>query len=339
MGHQRILGTKWLGDTPSEANHFFLVSFTDLACWVEALAAAPWFMYHRYIFTMAWNPAFDMNQDLQSKALVWIELPYRVLILKCSRRSIVAVVGPILHFSQGKDYNSYPHGRAGILWDMTHKAPQWIKLWLDPSHIIWQEFIFKDLPPTCRVCQSAKHLTYNCPCNCHQNKHLGKEPHHLPPLPSDLLFHGLRCSSINNTWNHHNGKHSNSIWWPLSPFAKHYTYIFSGPKFPGSTIPDWSNRLLSPSTLPLTLDPMIPFPILTPITTLPPNHIDFPAATLSTSIPHLYSPRWLLSSPSPPTRPLRPCRHLHGLPSSPLRLWPIAHLVVWIFLRWYSSPI
>lgn len=96
-------------------NHFFLICFTDPTHRKEALVATPWFMFRQYVYTMAWDPSFDVQRDLQTRAPIWIELPYRALILEHSQKSIVATLEPILHFAHSEDDSSYPHDQACIL--------------------------------------------------------------------------------------------------------------------------------------------------------------------------------------------------------------------------------
>lgn len=64
--------------------------------------------------TMVWDATFDVHRDLQSKASVWIKFPYRALILEHNKKSIVAMMGPILHFAQREDGNLYPHHRGAF---------------------------------------------------------------------------------------------------------------------------------------------------------------------------------------------------------------------------------
>lgn len=81
-----------------------------------------------------WSPDFDIQKDFQDKVSVWIELPYRVVTLKDSQKEVIKSLGLILHFVQGDEANSYPHGRACILWDMSRLVPKWLQIWLDPTY-------------------------------------------------------------------------------------------------------------------------------------------------------------------------------------------------------------
>lgn len=56
-------------------------------------------------------------QNLQDKLPIWVELPYRSLILKSNKRKLINKLGPILHFAQGDKFSSYLHDWACILWD------------------------------------------------------------------------------------------------------------------------------------------------------------------------------------------------------------------------------
>lgn len=69
---------------------------------------------------------------------------------------------PLLHFIQGDKLNTHPHDWVCILYDMMRRMPQWLKIWLDNEHALWQEVIFKNLPTICRFCSSSQHLTFEC---------------------------------------------------------------------------------------------------------------------------------------------------------------------------------
>lgn len=136
MGQSGILEKIGLGNTLRQSVRQPLIYFTKPTSRAQALAAAPWYMFRRFVFTITWDPTFDVHRELQSKAPIWVELPYRALILERSRKAIIEALGLVLHLTQGEDCNSYPHNRACILWDLTKKAPKWLKLWLDPNHFI-----------------------------------------------------------------------------------------------------------------------------------------------------------------------------------------------------------
>lgn len=85
-------------------------------------------MYRQFVFTIAWGPEFNVHKDFRTKIPTWIELPYRFLLLETSCQKLALALGLILHFIQGEEFNSYPRDRAYILWDVTRRTPNWLKI-------------------------------------------------------------------------------------------------------------------------------------------------------------------------------------------------------------------
>lgn len=145
--------------------NFFLISFDSTANRDAALSHAPWFMYKRFVFIAEWKPEFDIRKDFDKFIPIWMEIPYRALVLKDNRRDLMLRMGPLLHFAQGEDVTSYPHDRACILWDTTKEVPKRLRIWVDDDNYVWQTVIFKNLPTMCKFCNSSRHLAFDCPSN------------------------------------------------------------------------------------------------------------------------------------------------------------------------------
>jgi hypothetical protein len=151
---------------------FFIVKFCHRSHLDDALQSAPWFMGRRFMYTFAWTPAFDVQTEFLVEVPVWLELPFRDLILEPHRRKLVEALGPVLLYTQGAQGSKYPNDRACILWDTRKPTPKRLKIPFS-TITLWQDLDFLTLPSTCSICRAKSHLAWEC----------SKCPLPLEPLP------------------------------------------------------------------------------------------------------------------------------------------------------------
>jgi hypothetical protein len=152
----RIQHIKYLG------RNFFVVMFEECNDKELAESNTPWFLNRRYMFTFPWHPAFNVHTEFLVHAPVWIELQFRDLIFEPQRSKLVEQLGPILHYTKGDEWSTYPHDRVCVMWDMRRVVPKYIKI-VHSSITLWQPIEFKTLPLTCFICRADSHLAHNCP--------------------------------------------------------------------------------------------------------------------------------------------------------------------------------
>jgi hypothetical protein len=75
----------------------------------EALKAHPWFYMRKFLYVFAWEPDFDVSTGKYLKLPVWVEIPYRSLILEPYRMHLAQALGPVLLYLQGEEHRSFPH--------------------------------------------------------------------------------------------------------------------------------------------------------------------------------------------------------------------------------------
>lgn len=63
-------------------NNFFLIKFVDIEDRDVALDSAPWFYGRKYMYTFPWIPDFDVTRGHFNMLPVWIEIPFRSLVLE-----------------------------------------------------------------------------------------------------------------------------------------------------------------------------------------------------------------------------------------------------------------
>jgi hypothetical protein len=114
------------------------------------------------MFTFPWHTAFNVHTEFLVQAPVWIELQFRDLIFEPQRRKLVEQLGPILNYTIGEEWSTYPHDRVCVMWDMRRVVPQHIKI-VQSSITFWQPIEFKTLPQMCFICRADNHLAHNCP--------------------------------------------------------------------------------------------------------------------------------------------------------------------------------
>lgn len=62
---------------------------------VLALAAKPWYVDRKFMYTFAWEPNFDVSSNAYSPMPIWVEIPYRILILENKQIEIAESLGGI----------------------------------------------------------------------------------------------------------------------------------------------------------------------------------------------------------------------------------------------------
>lgn len=92
-----------------------MVIFKKLEHRTLALAAKPWYIDQKYMYTFAWEPNFDVSLGAYSPMLVWVEIPYKVLILENKRIEIAESLEEVLVYLNGDNHSSFPNDRVYIL--------------------------------------------------------------------------------------------------------------------------------------------------------------------------------------------------------------------------------
>ncbi|CAM6094025.1 unnamed protein product [Calypogeia fissa] len=73
--------------------NFFMVNFENPAHRDEAIILAPWFMEHRFVYTFKWEAHFDVRLETYTQLPVWIEIPFRSLLLENCRQQVAGALG------------------------------------------------------------------------------------------------------------------------------------------------------------------------------------------------------------------------------------------------------
>lgn len=186
-------------------HNYFMVSFLHTESRKKALLCAPWYYQRRFVYTKVWDPNFDVTAE-QREIPVWIEIPFRSLVLEKYRKGMVEELGDILVYLKGETLSEYPHDRACILWDTSRPTPESISFVIG-GHVLWQEVTFRNLPISCYRCNSRSHSTDQCPHEiaeevipssspkvdeseiCKDNTREGKLPAKNPNTTGDFSMH------------------------------------------------------------------------------------------------------------------------------------------------------
>ncbi|CAM6084773.1 unnamed protein product [Calypogeia fissa] len=142
--------------------NLFMVYFEEFIHREEALTLAPWFMENRFVYTFRWEPHFDVRLETYTLLPVWIEIPFRSIILEKCRKLVAGALGKILYYVQGDEISSFPHDRACILWDTCRPVPKSVKINLADGLAIWQPVTFRNIPYHCYKCRRKGHLARDC---------------------------------------------------------------------------------------------------------------------------------------------------------------------------------
>lgn len=142
--------------------NFFMITFEKAEHRDATLALAPLFMDRKFVYTFPWDPAFDVRTESYTKLPVWIEIPFRALLLEKCRMMIAESFGHVLFYIQGDALSAYPHDRVCILWDTTREVPHSVKVDLENGILIWQLVMFKNIPYHCYKCNKKGHLAREC---------------------------------------------------------------------------------------------------------------------------------------------------------------------------------
>jgi hypothetical protein len=121
--------------------NFYMVLFASPEHRQAALNSHPWFYQRKFMYVFAWDPDFDVSTGKYSKLPVWVEIPYRSLILEPYRMQLAKALGPVLLYLQGKEHSTFPHDRACILWDLNKEVPHSIEVRFSGISI-WQPMTF-----------------------------------------------------------------------------------------------------------------------------------------------------------------------------------------------------
>lgn len=142
-------------------HNYFMVVFLHAESRKKAVLCAPWYFQRRFVYTKVWDPTFDVTAE-QREIPVWIEVPFRSLILEKYRRGMIEGIGDILVYLKGETLSEYPHDRACILWDISRPTPECFSVRIG-GHVLWQEVTFRNLPISCFRCNSHAHNSDQCP--------------------------------------------------------------------------------------------------------------------------------------------------------------------------------
>lgn len=82
--------------------NFFSIEFDEAADRDAALSYAPWFFGRKYFYTFPWIPDFDVTTGHYNMLPVWIEIPFRSLILESARYKLASSLGQVLLYIWGK---------------------------------------------------------------------------------------------------------------------------------------------------------------------------------------------------------------------------------------------
>lgn len=105
-----------------------------------------WNFEKRYMYIATWEPSFDVITRHYTKLLVWVDILFRVLVIKVVCLPIIASLGKVLLYLRGDHHSSYPHNRVCVLKDLSKVIPQSVKINLSNEVTIWKPLVFKNLP-------------------------------------------------------------------------------------------------------------------------------------------------------------------------------------------------
>lgn len=104
-----ILHVKFVG------RNFFIIYFRYSEDRDQMLDSKPWYCERRYMYVAAWEPGFDVTTGNYAHLPVWVDIPFRVLVVEKDRLPIIKSLGEVLLYLKGKNHSSYPHDRACVL--------------------------------------------------------------------------------------------------------------------------------------------------------------------------------------------------------------------------------
>jgi hypothetical protein len=119
-------------------------------------------MGKRFTYFFPRHTTFNIKTEFVHQAPVWIELPYRDVILEPHRKSLIGKLGTVLHYANGDQNSKYPSDRACILWDLKATKPKRLKL-IYKNLTLWQDIEFKNYPSMCSICRCFTQLAFACP--------------------------------------------------------------------------------------------------------------------------------------------------------------------------------
>lgn len=65
---------------------FYVIVFAYPSDRDTAISCVPWFYDRRFVYTVAWDPSFDLRNETYTKLPVWIEIPFRALAFEKYRQ-------------------------------------------------------------------------------------------------------------------------------------------------------------------------------------------------------------------------------------------------------------
>lgn len=75
--------------------NFYLIVFSIEEHREEALHIAPWYMEHKFMYTISWEPAFDVLSHFNMLP-IWIDLLFRAIALDTSCKSLAKSLRKLL---------------------------------------------------------------------------------------------------------------------------------------------------------------------------------------------------------------------------------------------------
>lgn len=81
--------------------------------------------------------------------LVWIEIPFRSLVLERTKYKLTLSLGEVLLYVKGNKRTSYQNNKACILWELIEPIPKSIQVCPSKTiKYIWQPVVLKNVPFT-----------------------------------------------------------------------------------------------------------------------------------------------------------------------------------------------
>lgn len=102
---------------------FFLIEFLDLANMDATLDFAPWFYGRKFLYTIPWVPNFDVSTGNYYMLPVWVEFPFRSIVLESTKFKMAHSRGEILLYVRGEEHSTYPNNKACIFWHLREAIP------------------------------------------------------------------------------------------------------------------------------------------------------------------------------------------------------------------------
>lgn len=84
-------------------NNFFSIEFAKAKDRDSTLSYTPWFFRRKYIYTFPWISDFDVTIGHYNMLSVWIEIPFRSLILESTRYKLSRILGKVLFYIKGEE--------------------------------------------------------------------------------------------------------------------------------------------------------------------------------------------------------------------------------------------